>query len=129
MPGLTFDTGVLIALERRKQRAVALMRTARADGLTITVPAVVIAEWWQGRSDIREAVLESVDIEPMTEKLSKLTGEALAAVPDSTLVDAAVMASAAQRGDVVCTSDFEDLDRLRDHFKSVPRLLRFHNPT
>ena len=124
MPGLTFDTGVLIALERRKQRAIALMRTARADGLAITVPAVVVAEWWRGRSDIREAVLESVDIEPMTDELAKLTGEVLSAVPGSTLVDATVMASAAQRGDTVYTSDFDDMERLRSYFKGVPRILR-----
>jgi len=35
------------------------------------------------------------------------------------VVDAIVMASAASRGDVVYTSDFEDLTRLRAHFRSV----------
>jgi hypothetical protein len=34
------------------------------------------------------------------------------------------MASAAQRGDVVLTSDFDDLDRLRAHFRAVPRVFR-----
>jgi hypothetical protein len=29
------------------------------------------------------------------------------------------MASAARRGDVVYTSDFDDLDRLRSHFPAV----------
>jgi hypothetical protein len=34
-------------------------------------------------------------------------------------MDALVMASAARRGDVVYTSDFADLDRLRSFFPSV----------
>jgi hypothetical protein len=56
----------------------------------------------------------------MTERLAKSAGDALAAVPGSTVVDAIVMASAAQRDDVVHTSDFDDLSRLRDqHFRAV----------
>jgi hypothetical protein len=41
----------------------------------------------------------------MTEALAKSAGEALAAVPGATVVDAIVMASAAARGGVVYTSD------------------------
>jgi hypothetical protein len=56
----------------------------------------------------------------MTERLAKSAGEALAAVSGSTVVDAIVMASAAARGSVVYTSDFEDLARLREqHFRDV----------
>ena len=46
-------------------------------------------------------------------------GEALAAVKNATAVDAVVMASAAQRGDIVYTSDVDDLERLRSHFPAV----------
>jgi len=35
------------------------------------------------------------------------------------VIDAIVMASAASRGDVVYTSDFDDLERLRSFFPSV----------
>ena len=41
----------------------------------------------------------------------------------ATTIDAIVMASAARRGDIVYTSDFEDLERLRAHFRAVPRVL------
>jgi hypothetical protein len=54
---LTFDTGALIALERRRQRIARVYATAVVDGILITVPAVVIAEWWRGRSDAREMIL------------------------------------------------------------------------
>jgi predicted nuclease of predicted toxin-antitoxin system len=67
--------------------------------------------------------LRSVDIEQLTAHLAKLAGEALKSVPQATAIDAIVMASAAQRGDVVYTSDFNDLERLRNHFPNV-RVLR-----
>lgn len=121
--GITLDTGALIALERRKQRMVAVMKIAHQDGLHITVPAVVIAEWWRERTDLREEILDSVHVEATDGKLARLVGEALAAAPGASIVDASVMASAAQRGDVVYTSDFEDLDRLRRQFPHV-RVLR-----
>jgi hypothetical protein len=117
--GVTFDTGALIALERRRQRISGVYATAVADGLTITVPAAVVMEWWRGRTDAREAVLRGVRVESLDLELAKSVGEALAAVPSATPIDALVMASAARRGDVVYTSDFEDLDRLRSHFPAV----------
>jgi hypothetical protein len=43
----------------------------------------------------------------------------LAKVKDSTVIDAIVMSSAASRGDVVYTSDFDDLERLRAFFPGV----------
>lgn len=87
--------------------------------MPITVPADVVGEWWRGRTDVRDAILDSVDVEPLTERLAKLAGEALASVPGATLVDAVVMASAATRGDVVFSSDGEDLERLRGYFPGV----------
>ena len=119
MTGITFDTGALVALERRRQRMRELVERAMTRGLPITVPADVVAEWWRGRTDLREAILESVDVEPLTEALAKLAGEALAAVRGATPVDAIVMASAARRGDVVFSSDIGDLERLRAYFPGV----------
>lgn len=120
--GLTFDTGALIALERRHQRIARAYTTALADGVLITVPAVVIAEWWRGRSDTREAILRAVRVEETTTALARLAGEALTEVPGAGAIDALVMASAARRGDVVYTSDFADLARLQAYFPTV-RLL------
>ena len=56
---------------------------------------------------------------PMHEELATAAGEALAEVNDVGVADAIVMASAARRGDVVYTSDFEDLQRLRAVFPTV----------
>ena len=120
--GLTFDTGALIALERRHQRMARVYATAVADGILVTVPAVVVAEWWRGRSDARETILRGVRVEDTTVALARLAGEALAAVRGATAIDALVMASAARRGDIVYTSDLLDLGRLRGYFPAV-RLL------
>lgn len=122
MRGLTFDTGALIGLERRHQRIARVYRAAVSDGLPVTVPAIVIAEWWRGRSDARELVLRGVRVEATTSVLARVAGEALAAVPGATVVDAVVMASAAQRGDIVYTADVIDLQRLQAFFPAVTLL-------
>jgi hypothetical protein len=64
---------------------------------------------------------DAVVIEPLTAELAEIAGRALAALrlPSAHFVDAAVMATAALRGDIVYTSDFEDLQRLASHFRSV----------
>ncbi len=121
--GFTFDTGALIALERSDRRMREVLKLAIADQVRIVVPAVVVGEWWRGPSRVRDQILASVIIEPLGTSLAKLAGEALAQVRGATLVDATVMASAAQRGDVVYTSDVGDLDRLWGHFKAVRRIL------
>jgi predicted nucleic acid-binding protein len=123
LTGITFDTGALVALERRRQRMKEIVERALAKDQPITVPADVVGEWWRGRTDLRETILASVDVEPLSETLAKRAGEALAAVDGSTLVDAIVMASAASRGDIVYSSDVEDLEKLRRHFPGV-RVLR-----
>jgi predicted nucleic acid-binding protein len=116
---VTLDTGALIALERRRPRMWKVLHRARALGVVSVVPVDVVAEWWRGRSDIREHILASVVVEPLTEQLARLAGECLAKVNGATTVDAIVMASAALRGDAVYTSDVRDLERLRAFFPPV----------
>jgi predicted nucleic acid-binding protein len=117
--GITFDTGALIALERRRQRMKEIVERALAKDQPIAVPADVVGEWWRGRTDLRDSILESVDVEPLTEALAKVAGEALARVKGATLIDAIVMASASSRGDIVYSSDVGDLERLRGQFPNV----------
>lgn len=75
--GLTFDTGVLVALERRQQRASQVFARAVARGLRITVPVPVVVEWWRGRTDFRARLLEAVDVQPLDLDLAQRAGEAL----------------------------------------------------
>lgn len=116
----TFDTGMLIALERRKRRATEAFRAIVRRGILPVVPAVVYAAWWRGRSDVREEILAAVLVEDMPPLLCRAAGEALGAVKGSSLPDAVVMASAALRGGgVVYTGDPEDLSRLQRYFSTV----------
>jgi hypothetical protein len=117
--GVTVDTGFLVALERSKRRAIELTALAGTQGIRLTLPVAVLAEWWcDGKR--QGHYLKAFAIEHMTDRLAKSAGQAMAAVHGATVVDAIVMASAAQREDVVYTSDFDDLSRLRDqHFRGV----------
>ena len=119
--GVTFDTGVLIAIERRKPRALRIHERLGERGVSITVPWVVLSEWWRGRTDVRETILRSIDVEIPTVALAKLAGLALArsTAKPAVTIDAIVMASAALRGDLVYTTDVGDLERLRTFFPSV----------
>jgi predicted nucleic acid-binding protein len=117
---ITFDTGALIALEGRSARMLRVVDAAVQGDKRITVPTVVVAEWWRGRPSKRMAqLLASVELEPLSVQLAGIAGEALAAVRTATTIDAIVVASAAQRGDTIFTADVEDLDRLARHFRGV----------
>jgi predicted nucleic acid-binding protein len=123
--GVTFDTGALISVERRRERARKVFERLRELDILITAPLPVIGEWWRGRTDWREKILASVRVEPLTLGMVKLAGEALASVSGTSvrrgpgIVDAIVMASAASRGDVVYTGDVDDLERLQSFFPEV----------
>jgi predicted nucleic acid-binding protein len=117
--GITFDTGALIGLEQRHLRITRVFLTALQRGVPITVPAPVVIEWWRGRTDRREDILEEIIAEETTVALARRAGEAIARVKGATAVDALVMASASTRGDVVFTSDVRDLERLRRVFPEV----------
>jgi hypothetical protein len=119
MAGLTLDSGALIGLERRHHRIRRVFATAVRDNVRVTVRAAALVQWWRGRTDLAEDILAAVDLEPVDEALAKAAGEALALIPTATAVDAVVMACAARRGDVVYTSDFDDLTRLQRYFPAV----------
>lgn len=117
--GATFDTGMLIALERRRQRAWAVYRRLRERKAVVTIPTPVLGEWWRGTTDLREALCLSAHLQPLTDTIARLAGDALAAVPGAGTIDAFVMSTASLRGDIVFTSDFDDLQRLRRFFPGV----------
>ena len=114
-PGITFDTGALIALERRRHGIRKVYAAAIAAGFAITVPTVVVTEWWRAgyREKERLVVLRSVRLEPLFEHVARLAGAALGLARGSGAIDAIVMASASLRGDTVYTSDTEDLMALQ----------------
>jgi predicted nucleic acid-binding protein len=121
---ITFDTGALIAVERRDRRMLSFMATALAAGAKITVPTVVVGEWWRGQRGPVGRILDAVHLEPLSASLARIAGEALAACSGATLIDAIVVASAARRGDLVLTVDVGDLSRIRDAAFPAVRIRR-----
>lgn len=116
---IVFDKGALIAVERRRQRALSIWATAAADRNLVCVPGVVIAKWWRERTRVREGILAGIRVEPVDARLGRAAGEAMAATPGATVVDAVVMALAARLDAVVFTSDVGDLEDLRAFFPGV----------
>lgn len=111
MAGVTLDAGVFIALERKQRRALVLWKAWERANVTVTVPAVVIAECWRGRQWDAARWLDGDEVEPVDESLARIAGEVLGELRlgREHTIDAIVMASAAQRGDAVYTSDFDDM--------------------
>jgi predicted nucleic acid-binding protein len=122
--GTTLDTGALIGLQRRTRR----MRTVWAKLVerkeTITVPAAVLVECWANPTKEQKEMLALCNVEQLTKDLAIEAAKARAAVGGSvSAVDAVVMASAASRGDIVYTGDYDDLARLRDAYYRSIKLL------
>jgi predicted nucleic acid-binding protein len=118
-PAITFDTGALIALERRKERAMKVYTHAKDRGLLVATPNVTVAEWWRGRTDRREAVLRGLLVEPASDDVMKLAGTALAKVGVATTIDAIVAAFAVHRTGIVYTSDVADFEALHRFFPAL----------
>ncbi len=116
-----FDTGALVAAERRKERAIRFLRLAHVGAARIIVPLPVVAEWWRGRTDAREELLGATQVLASVD-VTKAAGIALSKqrrVDSSITIDAIVMASAAMLDAVLVTQDPTDFDRLGPHFPGV----------
>jgi predicted nucleic acid-binding protein len=124
---ITFDTGVLVAFERRDKTMWGRFHRLRERGVRVVVPASCESEWWRrslGHAAIRIAILPS--IVPLTDAIACAAGEALAAAGrrrkarSGLTIDAHVMATAALCGGcAVLTSDPDDLAIFSSHFRSV----------
>ena len=119
LAAITFDTGAIIALEKRKARAIKVYAHAKDRGLVVATPNVTITEWLRGRTDWREAVLAGLFVESVSDDTAKLAGLALSKVRGATAVDAIVAAFAAQRTGIVYTSDVDDMQALSAFFPSL----------
>jgi predicted nucleic acid-binding protein len=120
----TLDTGALIAMEKAKPRATMLLRAAREQRVKLLVVTPVVAEWWRGRSDVRERIKSGVTLVPFPVQAAEAAGLALGSIKEGErarlAVDAMVMAFASVFGGaLVYTSDIEDLGRLATFFPSV----------
>ena len=121
IPNYVFDTGALISAERGRERAVRFLRLVRIGRARLLIPLPVVAEWWRGRTAVREEILAAGRIVASL-SAAQAAGVALGKMRDvdSTLtVDAIVIATAALSDAIVVTGDPADFARLVPHFPKV----------
>ncbi|MEX1008679.1 MAG: twitching motility protein PilT [Acidimicrobiia bacterium] len=111
MAGLTLDSGALIAADRNDPRLWLMIRAAADDGTPVTVPTVAIVQAWRGgtRSANLARLLAGCAVDALDARQARVGGELLGRTRTSDAVDAAVVVSAASRGDAILTTDPVDL--------------------
>lgn len=118
--GVTLDAGALIAVDRGDRPTMAMLALLHRRGQLPVVPAAVVAQAWRSSSQRRLGeLLDAADVVPTTRVRAQRAGELLARTRTADSVDALVVTVAAERGDVVLTSDPQDIQRLADDVPSV----------
>lgn len=121
---LILDSGAVIALSRRDDRARAALAAAWEVGAEASIPAVVVAETVRG-SGPRDAPVNRViaavgDVGVTDEATGRVAGALLGATGSDATIDALVVADAVERGGgVILTGDPEDLGRLAEGYSEV----------
>jgi hypothetical protein len=112
MGGVTLDAGALIAVDKGDRAITLMLARARAAGEALTIPVIVLAQAWRRNNVCLARLLPLCKPELMDVRHAKRVGELLAVSRTSDVIDAAVVIGAAERGDVVLTSDPGDLEHL-----------------
>lgn len=111
---VVYDTGALIAAERRDPRMIQYHVLAVTEGMEAPmVPVVVLAQAWRGGPQpLLSRFLHDCEIVPDTEQIGRLAGSLCAGARVSDAVDAIVVATALAMDATVITSDPKDLAML-----------------
>ena len=116
MPGLTLDSGALIAFERNDRAVVALVARSLHHKLSIAVPAGVVGQVWRdGRRQARLARLlaaAEVEVEALDDQRARDAGQLCGVRGTADVIDASVVLCAKRRGHRIATSHVGDLGRL-----------------
>ena len=121
MAGLTLYSGALIKYEDQDATVRAWLDKASKAGPPPIVPAVVLAEAWRGgqRSARVGRLLKQCRVKSITDELAREAGLLIGAVGGNATIDAIVVVVAAQRGDIIITSDPRDLTALVTRYPTV----------
>ena len=115
MPGLTYDTGALIAGERNDRRMWALHMGFIAEEVVPVVPAPVVAEAWRGgaRQASLVRLLAGCAIEDMSADQARHVGELAGKAGHDDIVDVSVVEGALRReDDVIVTSNATHIKKI-----------------
>jgi hypothetical protein len=109
--GVTYDSGALIAAERSERRIWARHRALLLRRIVPVIPAPVIAQCWRGTA--RQAqlarLLAGCEIESLDDTKARATGILAGRARTADIVDATVVEGALRRGDLIISSDEDDL--------------------
>lgn len=116
MSRVVLDAGALVALEKRKAKAVALLAELVAQRHAAHVPAGVVAQVWRGTPQqyaiARLLRTRAVRVAPLSEDIALRVGVLLGTTRTRDTVDAHVALLARALGATVVTSDPDDIGRL-----------------
>ncbi len=123
MKSVVYDAGALIAAERNDRRMWAEHRVRLELGLSVVVPAPVVAQVRRSPRQMQlRRLLAGCEVVPFTEADAHATGRLLASSKTSDVVDAAVVELAIRRRADIVTGDEDDLSRLVTAAGGAPRI-------
>ena len=114
MPGVTYDTGALVAGERNDRHMWALHAGFLAEEVAPVVPAPVLAEAWRGgaRQASLSRLLAMCGVEPMSEDQARQVGVLAGKAGHDDITDVTVVEGAIRRHNAVVTSNEEHIRRI-----------------
>jgi predicted nucleic acid-binding protein len=111
--GTTYDTGALLAAEANRRELWAIHARSLQRGERPVVPAGVLGQAWRGGPQAQlSRLLRGCRIEDLDEGRARAAGVACARSASRDVVDASVVAGALARGDLVITSDPDDIQNI-----------------
>ena len=123
MPAIVYDTGALLAAERRNPDLLALHDEMTSARIRPLVPVVVLAQAWRGGPQHQiSRLLKGCNILPDDQRAGRAAGVACAASATADVVDAIVIVTAVRHQASVVTSDPGDLARIADSIGVTIRL-------
>ena len=122
--GITYDAGALLAAEASRREIWAIHARSLQRGERPVVPAGVLGQVWRGGPQAQLSRLSrGCRIENLDERRARSAGVACARAASRDVVGASVVAGALARGDLIVTSDPDDLKAIGG---AVGGLLRLH---
>jgi hypothetical protein len=125
--GVTYDSGALIAADKGERRMWVRHRALLLRREVPTVPAPVVAQSWRGTSRQAQLArfLTGCFVESLDDDRARSAGALAAQAAVTDVVDACVVEGALRRGDLVVSSDHDDLQRIA---AAVARRLEIDHP-
>lgn len=122
---LVLDTGALIAFERGDRDVAALLEATRRRGAAVRTSCGCVAQAWRkgSRQALLVRLLRGLDEHAIEPSVARRLGETLAKTELDDVVDCHV-ALLARSGDVVSTSDLDDIRRLLRAIGTSAEVLR-----